>query len=74
MTSMPPTATIRTQLRVPLRSPDGFETTARVFTFEGPVDGGSTWLVWATEPVPSSERWNPGPPPPRPVAQRVPHR
>ena len=40
MTAVPPTATIRTQLRVPLRLPDGFETTARVFTFEGLVDGG----------------------------------
>jgi GTP cyclohydrolase II len=35
-----PSATIRTQLRVPLRFPDGFETTARVFTFRGLVDGG----------------------------------
>ena len=36
----PPTATIRTQVMVPLRFPDGFATTARVFTFEGLVDGG----------------------------------
>jgi GTP cyclohydrolase II len=37
---MTPTATIRSQLTVPLRFPDGFETTARVFTFDGLVDGG----------------------------------
>lgn len=36
----PPTATIRTQVMVPLRFPDGFATTARVFTFDGLVDGG----------------------------------
>ena len=36
----PPTATIRTQVVVPLCFPDGFTTTARVFTFKGLVDGG----------------------------------
>ncbi|TQJ50539.1 GTP cyclohydrolase II [Phycicoccus sp. SLBN-51] len=35
----PPTATIRTEVLVPLRFPDGFSTTARVFTFEGLADG-----------------------------------
>jgi GTP cyclohydrolase II len=34
-----PTATIRTQVTVPLRFADGFSTTARVFTFDGLVDG-----------------------------------
>jgi GTP cyclohydrolase II len=34
-----PEATIRTQVLVPLRFPDGFTTTARVFTFHGLVDG-----------------------------------
>lgn len=34
-----PTATIRTQVSVPLRFPDGYATTARVFTFHGLVDG-----------------------------------
>src|SRR5262245_19940770 len=33
-----PAATIRTQVTVPLRFPDGFATTARVFTFHGLVD------------------------------------
>jgi GTP cyclohydrolase II len=35
----PPPATIRTQVPVPLRFADGYATTARVFTFDGLVDG-----------------------------------
>ncbi len=34
-----PTATIRTQVSVPVRFADGYATTARVFTFDGLVDG-----------------------------------
>jgi GTP cyclohydrolase II len=34
-----PVATVRTQVTVPLRFPDGFATTARVFSFHGLVDG-----------------------------------
>lgn len=34
-----PVATIRTQVTVPLRFADGFATTARVFSFDGLVDG-----------------------------------
>jgi GTP cyclohydrolase II len=34
-----PTATIRTQVLVPLRFGDGYATTARVFSFNGLVDG-----------------------------------
>ena len=34
-----PAATIRTQVPVPLRFADGYATTARVFTFDGLVDG-----------------------------------
>ncbi|KKK05099.1 GTP cyclohydrolase II [Micromonospora sp. HK10] len=34
-----PTATIRTQVTVPLRFPDGYLTSARVYTFHGLVDG-----------------------------------
>jgi GTP cyclohydrolase II len=34
-----PVASVRTQLRIPLRLADGFTTTARVFTFDGLVDG-----------------------------------
>src|SRR4051812_18962692 len=32
-------ATVRTRVTVPLRSPDGYETTAEVFTFTGLADG-----------------------------------
>ncbi len=35
----PPTATIRTQVSLPLRFNDGYFTTARVFSFDGLVDG-----------------------------------
>jgi GTP cyclohydrolase II len=34
-----PTATIRTQVSLPLRFADGYETPARVFSFDGLVDG-----------------------------------
>jgi GTP cyclohydrolase II len=36
---MLPEATIRTQLTLPLRFPDGYATAARVFTFDGLLDG-----------------------------------
>ncbi len=39
MRRTPPTATIRTQVSVPLRFADGFTTPARVFTFDGLADG-----------------------------------
>ena len=35
-----PTATIRTQVELPLRFADGYATDARVFSFDGLVDGG----------------------------------
>jgi GTP cyclohydrolase II len=35
----PPAAAVRTQVTVPLRFPDGFATSARVFTFDGLADG-----------------------------------
>ena len=34
-----PTATIRTQIMLPLRFADGFATTARVYSFDGLADG-----------------------------------
>ena len=34
-----PTATIRTQIMLPLRFADGFGTTARVYSFDGLADG-----------------------------------
>ncbi|HEY7008447.1 MAG TPA: GTP cyclohydrolase II [Jatrophihabitantaceae bacterium] len=39
MPAGPPAARIRTAVSVPLRYPDGFATTARVFTFDGLIDG-----------------------------------
>jgi GTP cyclohydrolase II len=39
MHSAPPATTIRTEVTVPLRFPDGYTTTARVFSFEGLADG-----------------------------------
>jgi GTP cyclohydrolase II len=38
MSTRPPAATIRTQLVIPLGFADGYETSARLFTFEGLVD------------------------------------
>jgi GTP cyclohydrolase II len=39
MTTRPPTAVVRTEVMVPLSFPDGFDTAARVLTFDGLVDG-----------------------------------
>ena len=39
MTSSAPPAAIRTRVRIPLRFPDGYTTTALVSTFTGLVDG-----------------------------------
>ncbi|HZQ65485.1 MAG TPA: GTP cyclohydrolase II [Gaiellaceae bacterium] len=39
MALRPPTATIRTQVDLPLRFADGYATTARVVSFDGLVDG-----------------------------------
>jgi GTP cyclohydrolase II len=38
-TPAPPPATIRTEVTLPLRFPDGYATTGRVFSFDGLVDG-----------------------------------
>ena len=40
-----PAATVRTAVTVPLRFADGYRTTARVFTFEGLVDGKEHLLI-----------------------------
>jgi GTP cyclohydrolase II len=39
MPARPPTATIRTQIELPLRFADGYATDARIFSFDGLVDG-----------------------------------
>jgi GTP cyclohydrolase II len=59
MTLRLPAATIRTQVELPLRFADGYETDARVFSFDGLVDG-REHLAFAlgdrTAPVPADER------------------
>jgi GTP cyclohydrolase II len=54
-----PAATIRTQVELPLRFADGYTTDARVFSFDGLVDGGEH-LAFAlgnrTAPVPADDR------------------
>ena len=54
-----PSATIRTQVELPLRFADGYETDARVFSFDGLVDG-REHLAFAlgdrTAPFPADER------------------
>jgi GTP cyclohydrolase II len=57
---VPPTATVRAQLTVPLRLADGFTVSARVFTFDGLADAGEH-LVFrlGDRPATPSE----GPPP-----------
>ncbi|MGL5859714.1 MAG: GTP cyclohydrolase, partial [Phycicoccus sp.] len=45
-THRPAAATIRTQVEVPLRFPDGYETVARVLTFDG-LDGDGEHLAVA---------------------------
>jgi GTP cyclohydrolase II len=39
VTARPPTATVRTQVELPLRFADGYRTSARVYSFDGLVDG-----------------------------------
>lgn len=39
MVVRPPAATVRTEVKLPLRFADGYATNARVFTFDGLVDG-----------------------------------
>ena len=63
---MPPTvpvATVRTQLPVPLRFPDGFATRARVFTFDGLADHGEHLAIglgaYADALVPARDRQPP---------------
>lgn len=44
-----PAASIRAQVAVPLRFPDGFATDSHVFTFEGLVDGRGEHTLNLTE-------------------------
>ena len=56
-----PVATVRTQVSVPLRFPDGFATTARVVTFDGLVDGREHLALGLGRPTtrpPIPRRWS----------------
>lgn len=63
MSRRPPAATIRRQLLIPMRFRDGFTTTARVFTFDGLVDGREHLALGlgarAGSPPPPAERDKP---------------
>lgn len=60
-----PVATIRTQVTVPLAFPDGYETTARLFSFDGLADGlEHVALGLGSRAAPLVDGSNPGPPPP----------
>jgi GTP cyclohydrolase II len=58
-----PAALLRAQVSIPLTLHDGFETTARAFTFTGLVDGREHIALglggWADQPVPASALVNP---------------
>ena len=64
MPRLPPTATIRTELSVPLRFADGYATSARVFTFDGLTDGGEHLALGLGDGAVARTRDpRPGPPP-----------
>ncbi|WP_409332555.1 GTP cyclohydrolase II [Trujillonella humicola] len=50
MTARPPAATVRTQVRVPLRFPDGYAATVLVSSFTGLVDGREHLALACGEP------------------------
>ena len=54
MTPRPPAATVRTQVELPLRFADGYRTSARVYSFDGLVDGREhlAFALGAIESVP----------------------
>jgi GTP cyclohydrolase II len=51
VTTRPPAATIRTQVRIPIGFPDGYATTALVTTFGGLVDGREHLALRLGEPA-----------------------
>ncbi|HVU78010.1 MAG TPA: GTP cyclohydrolase II [Gaiellaceae bacterium] len=59
----PPAATIRTQVELPLRFPDGYAADARVFSFDGLVDG-REHLAFALGDRAAALRAGDGEPPP----------
>jgi GTP cyclohydrolase II len=59
-----PVATVRTQVTVPLRFPDGYATTARVFSFHGLVDGREHLALGLGDRVAPLDRYPAGGPAP----------
>jgi GTP cyclohydrolase II len=59
-----PVATVRTQVTVPLRLPDGFATTARVFSFDGLVDAREHLALGLGDWKTALDRHRTGGPPP----------
>jgi GTP cyclohydrolase II len=64
MSDMLPSASIRTQVPVPLRFPDGYATTVRMFSFNGLVDGREHLALGLGDWSASVERAADGGPPP----------
>src|SRR5215471_6120111 len=64
MYAMLPSASIRTHVPVPLRFPDGYATTARMFSFSGLVDGREHLALGLGDWSASVERAADGGPPP----------
>ena len=64
MSDMLPSASIRTQVPVPLRFPDGYATTVRMFSFNGLVDGREHLALGLGDWSASVERAAGGGPPP----------
>lgn len=55
-----PTATVRTQVTVPLRFPDGYVATARVHSFHGLVDGREHLAFGLGDRAGTAWRWSTG--------------
>ena len=66
-------ATIRTQVSMPLRFSDGYATTARVFSFDGLVDGGEHLAFGLGDRAAAVTSGSGSGMPSGPAAQRVPH-
>jgi GTP cyclohydrolase II len=59
-----PMATVRTQVTVPLRFPDGYVTAARVHSFHGLVDGREHLAFGLGDRAGAAQRWASYPEPP----------
>ena len=69
-----PVATVRARVPVPLRFPDGYATSAMVFSFDGLWDGREHLALGLGDWVRAVERGAAGGRPPGTAAQRMPDR